>query len=281
MKTGLVLEGGAQRGIFTAGAVDALMEAGIKLPYVVGVSAGACNAMNYVSGQIGRSKNCMLPDETGGYFGGKELLRSGRLMNLKKVFFQYPIRPFPFDYERFFASDIENEYVATAVSDGKPRYFTVKRCPRRLSWVGMASCSMPIVSPMVKLDGAFYMDGGIADSIPVKRALDKGCDKCIIILTRQKGAYPSVSERMKRFYRSHYRTYPAFAESLCNRPELYRSQIELAERLEAEGRAILIRPEITPVGRLESDRDKLIAFYLHGHEQVMNRMDEIKAFLEE
>lgn len=281
MKTGLVLEGGAQRGIFTAGAVDALMEAGIKLPYVIGVSAGACNAMNYVSGQIGRSKKCMLPDETGGYFGGKELIKSGRFMNLRKVFFEYPIRPFPFDYERYFASDIESEYVATALFDGKPRYFRVRHCPRRLSWVGMASCSMPLVSPPVKIDGALYMDGGIADSIPVRRALDKGCDKCIIILTRRQGTFPTVPDAMKKLYRSHYRKSPAFAEALCNRPELYKSQIELAEKLEREGKAIVIRPEVTPVGRVESDRDKLVAFYLHGHEQVMNRLSEIKAFLEE
>lgn len=281
MKTGLVLEGGAQRGIFTAGAVDALMEEGIKLPYVIGVSAGACNAMNYVSGQIGRSKNCMLPMEDGTYFGGRELLKSGRFLNLKKVFFEYPIRPYPFDYERYFASDIESEFVATAVEDGRPRYFRVKHCPRRLSFVGMASCSMPIVSPMVKIDGGHYMDGGIADSIPVRRALDKGCDKCIVILTRPKDTYPSVPDAMKKLYRRRYAKSPAFVESLCNRPELYKSQIALAEQLEKEGKAIVIRPELPPVGRMESDSDKLIAFYIHGHEQVMNRISEIKAFLEE
>lgn len=281
MKTGLVLEGGAQRGIFTAGAVDALMEAGIHLPYVIGVSAGACNAMNYVSGQIGRSKNCMLPMADGTYFGGRELLKSGHFMNLQKVFFQYPLRPYPFDYERYFASDIESEFVATALSDGRPRYFQVKHCPRRLSFVGMASCSMPIVSKPVSIDGALYMDGGISDSIPIQRALDKGCDKCIIILTRLKDTSPSVPDAMKQLYRRRYAKYPAFAESLCNRPERYKSQIALAEQLEREGKAIVIRPELPPVGRMESDRDKLIAFYIHGHEQVMNRLPEIKAFLEE
>ncbi len=280
-KIGLVLEGGAQRGIFTAGVTDALMEQRVKLPYVVGVSAGACNAMNYVSGQIGRSRDCMIPTEAERYFGGSELLRQGAFMNLRKVFFEYPVKQYPFDFERYFHSGIESEYVVTAVEDGKPRYFHVNGCRRRLSYVGMASCSMPLISPMVKIDGQLYMDGGISDSIPVKRAFEKGCEKCIIVLTRMQGTYPEVSEGVKKLYGLHYRSYPAFAQALCTRPDLYKAQIELAEALEREGKAFLIRPEITPVSRMEKDQAKLALFYAHGYDQVMRRLPALKAFLAE
>lgn len=278
-KTGLVLEGGAQRGVFTAGVLDKLMEEGYHFPYVVAVSAGACNAYSYVSWQKGRTLRCMLPSKENHYFGAGELLRTGRLMNLEKVFFGIPKR-IPFDFDTFFASEKKLEIVATSVETGKPHYFRVKKCKYRLGRVGMASCSMPVFASPVKIAGKSYLDGGVADSIPVARALEQGCDKAVVILTRLKGAIPTVSKKMQKVYRRYFRKNPEFADVFCRREEIYKAQLELVDRLEAEGKIFVIRPTVPTVSRLEQDEAKLRAFYRHGYDVMAERMDELKNFLE-
>lgn len=278
-KTGLVLEGGAQRGVFTAGVLDKLMEEGYHFPYVVAVSAGACNAYSYTSWQKGRTLRCMLPSKDTNYFGAGELIRTGRLMNLEKVFFGIPDR-IPFDYNTFFSSEKKLEIVATSLDTGKPHYFRVKKCKYRLARVGMASCAMPLFAAPVKIAGKDYLDGGVADSIPVARALKQGCDKAVVILTRQKGEFPSVSKEMKKLYRHYFRKHPEFAEVFCRREEIYKEQLELIDRLEAEGKIFVLRPTVSTVSRLEKDEAKLTAFYQHGYETMTQRMDELREFLD-
>ncbi len=279
-KTGLVLEGGAQRGVFTAGVLDKLMEEGYHFPYVVAVSAGACNAYSYVSEQKGRTLECMIPTKETKYFGMGELLRTGRMMNLQKVFFDLP-KINPFDFDTFFASEKKLEIVATSVETGKPHYFRVKKCKYRLARMGMASCAMPIFTSPVRIAGHDYLDGGVADSIPVARAFDEGCEKAVVILTRLAGKTPTVSEKMKKLYRRYFRKYPQFAEVFCRREETYKEQLALLEQLEAEGKVFIIRPTVPTVSRLESDEAKLTAFYRHGYETMEKRMDELRAFLGE
>lgn len=278
-KTGLVLEGGAQRGIFTAGVLDKLMEEGYHFPYVVGVSAGACNAYSYVSWQKGRTHDCMMPSEENSYFGAKELLSTGKLMNLEKVFFGIPKR-IPFDYKTFFTSEKKLEVVATSLKDGKPRYFRSKKCKYRHARIGMASCAMPMFAAPVKIAGEEYLDGGVADSIPVARAMEQGCEKAVVILTRRAGELPSVSEKMKKVYRLYFRKHPEFAEVLCRRVEIYKEQLALLEKLEAEGKVFIIRPTVPTVSRLEQDEAKLELFYYHGYDTMERKMDELKEFLE-
>ena len=277
-KTGLVLEGGAQRGVFTAGVLDKLMEEGYHFPYVVAVSAGACNAYSYVSWQKGRTLKCMLPSKDTKYFGAGELIRTGRLMNLEKVFFKIPKR-IPFDFDTFFASEKRMEIVATSVETGKPHYFRVKKCKYRLARMGMASCAMPMIASPVKIAGHAYLDGGVADSIPVARAMEQGCEKAVVVLTRLEGNTPTVSEKMKRFSRRYFRKNPEFAEVFCRREEIYKEQLDLVEKLEAEGKVFVIRPTVPTVSRLERDESKLTAFYRHGYETMEKRMDELRAFL--
>lgn len=279
-KTGLVLEGGAQRGVFTAGVLDKLMEEGYHFPYVVAVSAGACNAYSYVSWQKGRTYRCMIPKGDFKYFGAGELLRTGKLMNLNKVFFGMP-ELIPFDFDTFFASEKKLEIVATSMETGKPHYFRVKKCKYRLARVGMASCSMPIFTAPVKIAGHDYLDGGVADSIPVARAMEQGCEKAVVVLTRLKGSTPTVSERMKKFYRRYFRKNPEFADVFCRREEIYKEQLDLVDKLEAEGKVFVIRPAVPTVSRLERDEAKLEAFYRHGYETMAKRMDELKIFLTE
>ncbi len=278
-KTGLVLEGGAQRGVFTAGVLDKLMEEGYHFPYVAAVSAGACNAYSYVSWQKGRTLKCMLPSKDTNYFGAGELIRTGRLMNLEKVFFGIPKR-IPFDFDNFFASEKKLELVATSVETGKPHYFRVKKCKYRLGRVGMASCAMPILTSPVRIAGHDYLDGGVADSIPVARALEQGCEKAVVILTRLQGKLPTVSDKMQKFSRRYFRKRPEFAEVFCRREEIYKAQLDLLDKLEAEGKVFVIRPTVPTVSRLERDEAKLTAFYQHGYETMTQRMDELREFLE-
>lgn len=280
MKTGLVLEGGAQRGVFTAGVLDKLMEEEIEFPYVIAVSAGACNAYSFLSKQKGRTIRCMTARKEDGYFGIGELLRTGRLMNLEKVFHGYPIL-YPFDYDTYFASRSRAEYVATSMETGLPHYFTVRKCRYRLARVGMASCAMPLFASPVKIAGVPYLDGGVADSIPARRAMEQGCDKILAVLTRQEGNTPSDSEKMKKLYCRYFRRYPEFARVLCRRGEMYKEQIAYLTELERAGKAFVIRPTVSPVSRMESDREKLLAFYQHGYDSMAAKMDSLRAFLKE
>lgn len=277
-RVGLVLEGGAQRGIFTAGVLDKLMDEGIHFPYVVGVSAGSCNAYSYVSWQRGRTRECMMPTKENRYFGVGELLRTGKFMNLEKVFMGMP-ETHPFDYKSFFAGEKKLEIVATSMQTGEAKYFTIKKCKYRLAKVGMASCAMPMFTAPVKIAGVPYLDGGVSDSIPIARAMEQGCEKAVVILTRLEGNVPTVSEKMKRVYRSYYKHYPVFAETLCRREEMYREQLALLEQLEAEGKVFVIRPTVPTVSRMEQDPQKMEDFYRHGYESMTNRMEELRAFL--
>ena len=275
---GLVLEGGAQRCIFTAGVLDKLMDEGFHFPYVVGVSAGACNAYSYVSRQRGRTRRCMFPTKENTYFGVGEFLRTGKYMNLQKVFFGFP-KLYPFDFKTFFSSEKKLEIVTTSMETGKPVYFNVKKCKYRLGRVGMASCAIPLFAAPVKIAGKEYMDGGVADSIPVARAFKQGCEKAVVVLTRTEESYPTVSDNTKRICRSYFRKYPEFAKALCRRERMYREQIALINRLEKAGKVFVIRPTLDTVSRTEQDIEKLDAFYCHGYETMSEQMDALRAFL--
>ena len=185
----------------------------------------------------------------------------------------------PFDFETFFSSEKKLEIVATSMETGKPHYFRVKKCHYRLGKVGMASCAMPMVAAPVKIAGKSYLDGGVADSIPVARALEQGCEKAVVILTRQKGELPTDSGKMKKLYRHYFRKNPEFADVFCHRQEIYKEQLALLEQLESEGRVFIIRPTVSTVSRLENDAAKLELFYLHGYDTMERRMDELRAFL--
>ena len=162
----LVLEGGGTRGVFTAGVLDYLLEKQVKLPYVIGVSAGACNAIDYVSEQIGRTKDCtIIQDKNKRFIGTKDALKKGYLFDMDRLFDEYPNRLFPFDFDTYFASDIQCEVVVTNCLTGEAMYLSEKQDRERLLTICRASSSIPLISPVVDVDGIPCVDGGVADSV--------------------------------------------------------------------------------------------------------------------
>ncbi len=282
MKVGLVLEGGASRGVFTAGVLDYWMEQGVKFPYVIGTSAGACNAMNYIAGQIGRGRKSMIhSDKKYDYFGLKILLTKGYLFDMEKAFWELPNEYFPFDYDTYFSSNIEREYAATNCLTGEAAYLHDKGEDRRhLMRIGMASSAMPGAAPVVEVDGVPYADGGVADSIPVERAFTMGCDKVVVIETRRKEFRMKPGKSIKLIARMN-KKYPALAHAILDRPQRYNQTLAQIRKLEEEGKVLSIHPEMEEVGRMEKDYHTLMKFYHHGYEQGKAVFPALRKFMEE
>lgn len=284
VKGTIVLEGGARRGIFTSGVLDFLMEQDLYFSDVIGVSFGACNASSYVSKQSGRMRDCTAQKETnyGMYAGLKKMIMEKSLLDMDLLFDKYPNEYFPFDYDTYFESESECEMVVTNLKTGKAEYLT-ERCDReRVMKICRASSSMPMITPIVSVDGKPYLDGGIADSIPIERALEKGNDKIVLVLTRNPGYRKKMtSKSTAAMYRRKYKEYPEFAKTLILRNHRYNKQMALVNKLEAEGKILVLRPTMLPVGRLEKDYDKLMDFYNHGYEMMQDRYEELLKYIEQ
>lgn len=282
MKTALVLEGGASRTYFSIGAMDALMENNIKSDYVIGTSAGIANGISYVTGQKGRSLEIglkYLNDKR--YMGYKHLLRPGNrsFYNLKFVFEEIPDSHVPFDYEAF--ANYKGNVIAavTDINTGDVHYLEVPRDDKTQKTL-IASCALPLMFQPVEIDGHLFLDGGMTDSIPYKKAMEDGCDKIIVILTREK-EYIKGDESMKGLINLAYRKYPKLLDAIDNRPDMYNTTREEIFELEKQGKLFVIMPETTKgFGRLESDPDKIYEIYKQGYDIAINRMDELKKYLE-
>ena len=219
-KATIVLEGGATRGIFTSGALDYLMEQDIYFSDVIGVSAGACNAVDYVSRQPGRTRDCMIPKtkEMKYMNGVKDTIREKSLMNMDLIFDKYPKELIPFDFDTYFQSEMHCELVTTNCLTGNAEYMTEAEDPDRLMKICRASSSMPLVTPMVNIDGVPYLDGGLADSVPIRRAQKLGNEKIIVILTRNQGYRKKViSPAVQKLYRQAYKSYPNAVRTILRR----------------------------------------------------------------
>lgn len=268
--TGLVLEGGGLRGVFTCGVLDCFMDHGIRFPFTVGVSAGACNGLSYMSGQRGRAKasNIDLMDKHH-YIGFRYLLTQRCIMDFKLLFEDFPERIIPYDYEAYFSNPDRFVMVTTNCLTGKAEYFEEKSSSSRVMDIVRASSSLPFVSPVTYVDGVPMLDGGIADSIPVEYALNQGYERLIVVLTRNKG-YRKKTSRM-RAAKVLYRKYPNLQKALAERNSVYNRTMDLIERLEEEGRITVIRPlRPVEVGRMEKDTAKLTTLYQEGFEIAMN-----------
>lgn len=277
----LILEGGAMRGIFTSGVLDVLMEHDCYLAYTIGVSAGSCNGADYVSRQIGRSRDCMaIEDEKYRYVHGDlpHLLR-GKAFDLDLLCGEIARKYYPFDFGAYFASPMKAEYVVTNVRTGQAQYVSETSDEERLMDIIAASCSMPLASPFHVLDGEEYSDGGIADSIPILHSMRKGYRKIVVVLTREKGYRKKRDKAMEALYQLKYREYPEFVRALCTRHLVYNRTLELVEKWESEGRIFVVRPEVPVVGRTEQDTEKLLAFYRHGTQLMQKRYEELEAYL--
>ena len=264
--TALVLEGGGLRGVFTCGVLDCFMDRGIRFPFTIGVSAGACNGLSYMSGQRGRAKSSNIDlMEKHKYIGFKYLLTQGCIMDFKLLFEDFPEKIIPYDYEAYFSNPDRFVMVTTNCLTGQAEYFEEKSSSERVMSIVKASSSLPFVTKISYVDGIPMLDGGIVDSIPVKYALEQGYENLVIILTRNKG-YRKKEAKMKAA-KLFYRKYPYLQKALSQRNAVYNQTMDLIERLEAEGKAFVIRP-VNPVevGRMEKDTSRLTTLYQEGYD---------------
>ena len=264
-RTGLVLEGGGMRGIFTVGVLDCFMDHGVRFPYTVGVSAGASNGISYISGQRGRSRfsNIDLLKHYN-YIGWRHFLRGRGYIDLDYIFYVYPERYYPFDYDAFFKAPERFEMVVSNCLTGQAEYLEEKQDPDRLLAICKASCTLPVLCPITYVDGVPMVDGGVCDAIPVRHALEQGCDRLVLVLTRNKG----YRKADKDFYLPGfiYHQYPALREQLRTRYRRYNETLDFIERLERERKAIVIRPEKPlRVGRTGHDPQALADLYDEGY----------------
>ena len=253
------------RGVFTAGVLDNFMDRRIQFPYVIGVSAGACCALSYMAHQRGRAKygNIDLLEQYN-YIGFWNLISKGNIMDFDLLFHTFPEKIYPYDYEALARNSARFEIVTTSCLTGKPCYYDERQSPRRIIDIVKASSSMPFVSPIVEVDGQPMLDGGIADSIPLMRAMQQGYENCMVVLTRNRGyRKPDKPSRVPFFC---YRKYPAMRKAIMERNAMYNRQIEQVERLEEEGKLTVLRP-VNPivVDRIERDCNKLLALYNEGY----------------
>ena len=262
--TGLVLEGGGMRGVFTCGVLDYLMDHKISFPYTVGVSAGACNGLSYMSHQRGRGKysNIDLLAKYK-YIGIRPLLKKRGLIDQQLLFHRFPDRILPYNYKAYAENPNRFEMVTTDCRTGID--------------IVKASSSLPYACPVIYVDGRPMLDGGIVDSIPLLRAYGQGYDKCVVVLTRNRGY--RKSEKKAFVPNFIYKQYPRLRVALRNRNKLYNAQLELVERLESEGKIIVIRPEKPiVVDRMETSTQKLTDLYLEGYacaQKVMEGLEKI------
>lgn len=265
-RSGLVLEGGGMRGVFTCGVLDNFMDRGIRFPYTIGVSAGACNGLSYMSRQRGRAKfsNIDLLEKYR-YIGFRHLLTKRNIMDFKLLFETFPNEIIPYDYEGYACCPERYEMVTTSCETGEACYFEEKQSPSRIIDIVRASSSLPFVCPIAYVDGRPMLDGGITDSIPLLRARELGFDDNMVVVTRNRGyRKPDKPAFIPPFF---YRNYPAVREAIRNRSRVYNEQLELVEQFEDAGKLTVIRPERpVVVDRMERNTSKLLDLYNEGYE---------------
>ncbi len=278
MKTGLVLEGGAFRATYSTGVCDALLEGGIMADYVIGVSAGIAYGVSYVSRQPRRNLEVVTryaPDRR--YMGVNNLRGSGSYFGLDFVYDVVPNELVPFDYDAFAAFPGEVEAVVSNLNTGKADYLAVPRDDRH-SVVLQASCAMPLMFPVYEIGGQPYLDGGVTDPIPWKRALEMGCDRVLAVLTRTRAARRKP-DKLRGVMQKKYREYPNFLKALERQTDNYNRGREELFQAEREGKLKVIAPQSTlGVGRIERDPDKLRLLWAEGYQMTVERMDELREY---
>ena len=279
MKKGLVLEGGAMRGLFTAGIIDVMMEAGVEPDGLIGVSAGAAFGCNYKSRQPGRAirYNTRFAKDAR-YSGLKSLLTTGDYFNAQ---FGYHIVPYQydlFDVETFEQNPMEFMVVCTDVLTGQAVYHKMDRVDfDELEWL-RASASMPLASKVVEVAGHKLLDGGVADSIPLAYFESIGYDRNVVILTQPEG-YVKHRTKLMPLMRIGLRRYPEMIQAMDRRYLMYNHELEFVRQAEREGRCLVIRPdEKLPIGHISHDPEEMKRVYQIGREMGDRYIERIKAF---
>lgn len=278
-KSGLVLEGGGMRGIYTAGVLDVFLEEGISFDGLIGVSAGAVHGCSYISKQKGRSiryykKYCQ--DKR--FMSMRNFLRTGDIVDEAFCYHEIPEQLDPYDHEAFHASTTEFYVGCSNVETGKPEYFHVTDMAGEIDKM-RASASLPYVSRMVEMEGKKLLDGGCTDSIPVGAFHRMGYDPLVVVLTRHKGYRKKPEHRF--LPRLAYWKYPAFARALQRRHLAYNRTVEQIDRLEAAGKIFVIRPsKPLDIGRTKADPEELQRVYDIGRADAKEHLPAMRAWLE-
>ena len=279
MKKGLVLEGGAMRGLFTAGIIDVMMEAGIEPDGIIGVSAGAAFGCNYKSRQPGRSirYNTRFAKDPR-YSGVRSLLKTGDYFNAEFGYHIIPKQYDIFDDEAFNRNPMEFVVVCTDVMTGKPVYRSLTEANYdTYEWI-RASASMPIASKVVELDGLKLLDGGVSDSIPLAHFESMGYDRNVVILTQPEG-FVKKHTRLMPLMRIGLRKYPEMIKAMDKRYLMYNSQLDYVRQAEKEGRCLVIRPETKiPIGHISHDPYQMRLVYNQGRALAKKRLNDILSF---
>jgi predicted patatin/cPLA2 family phospholipase len=280
-KTGLVMEGGAMRGLFSAGVADVFIEEGIEFDGLVGVSAGACFGCNVKSRQIGRTlrynvKYCN--DKR--YCSFSNLLKTGDMFGVDFCYRQLPFELDVFDMKTFAENPMEFYVVCTDVKTGKAIYKKCEKADEEDLTYFRASASMPFVSTVVNApDGSLLLDGGVSDSIPLEFFEKKGYSKNVVILTQPRG-YVKGKNKLMPLIRWNLGKYPEMVKAVANRHLVYNAQTEYVYEAERQGRALVIAPEEKlPVGRVEHDPENLKKTYELGRRAALSRLGKIKEFI--
>ena len=280
MNTALVLEGGGMRGMYTAGAIDVMMENSIPVDMITGVSAGAVFGCNYKSQQVGRAirynkRFCNDPR----YSSFRSFIKTGDWFGAEFCYHDVPFKYDIFDVENYRKNPIKFYVVATDIVKGIPVYHEIPDGDEKdLAWM-RASASMPLVSTVVEVDGYKLLDGGMSDSIPLKKAMESGCKKYIVILTQPEG-YQKKPNKMLPLLKLVYRKYPKVAELMARRHLMYNEELEFVKEQQKNGKVFVICPSrFQKIGRTERNPEVLQQMYDLGRQDCLKSLPALKEFL--
>jgi len=274
--TSLVLEGGGTRGFYSAGVLEAFADAGIMFPYIIGVSAGAANALSYISGQRGRNRQ-IIKHYVGNhqYVSKRNMLKHGTMFGYDYIFDTIPSKHIFWDMKHFKSTNTRLLTGVTNCATGKPVWFEKHELTEKFN-ITRASCSVPIIGKIVRLNGLELLDGGIASPIPIEQSITDGNTFHVIILTRNQG-YTKPPFKHKWLLKFLYRKYPRLIATMMKRHDVYNHQLALCEQLERAGKAIIIRPQKPlSVETTTTNTAKLLALYNDGHKDGAAAISEIK-----
>jgi len=278
--TGLVIEGGGLRGVYTSGVIRFFMDNGINFSYVIGVSMGACNGANYISRQPDRNRivNIEFVNDPR-YISYKRLFLKGELFGMEFIFNTIPFSLVPFDFNTFFKNESKFVIGVTDCKTGDPIYYEKSELEDDSMDIFRATCTLPFLAKPVHCRGRILMDGGLSDPVPIERSISEGNKKNVLILTRPKG-YRKKHSLLHNIARLRYPRLRGLHRALATRNKRYNDVMDRIDELEKSGLAYVVRPvEAIEAGRVERDRKKLLTAYNLGYEDASSGYEGLKDFL--
>ena len=280
-KVSIIIEGGAMRGVFCAGIISTLLRQEIYLDYVIGVSSGSANGINYVSRDLTRTKASFVDIAANPAFSGMKYLLNGQgYFNTKYIYEDAITTDIPFQFETFKQNPTSMKIVVTDMETAKPVYFDKDdiATSAELGLKIRASSTVPLLMPPTQINGKYYLDGGIVDSLPIEKAIADGNQKHVILLTRPRG-YIKEKQRFSAIIRRHLRAYPEVVAAIEQRHIAYNRSMALIEQLEHENKAFVIAPDQLSIGRMERNVQRLDAYYQYAERAAERQLPELQDFL--